>query len=286
MSAIAIPTLKPEQVLSYYGLTEPPFSLSPSPRFFWASSQHRACLVKTRYMIDSRQGLVTIIADVGHGKTTVLRYLYDQLITDETNEVAMIVHPNFPSTMQLLKAVCAEFDVPNRRSAQEQLKALNERLVKSFTAGRNVILLIDEAQLLTGKHLELIRQFLNFETHDEKFFQVVLAGQLELKTTLRKKTSLLSRVAISSTLDALTFEDLSEMINFRLMVAGRKEPLFTDEAKGLVYQASMGIPRNAVKLCHTSLVLGMMSRVSEIDAEIVSRAADHSTGATDEQENR
>lgn len=76
------------------------------------------------------------------------------------------------------------------------------------------------------------------------------------------------------------------MINFRLIVAGRKGPLFTDEAKKLIYQASMGIPRNAVKLCHTSLVLGMMSKVSEIDADIVSAATDHATGAPDEQEDR
>lgn len=275
MSQVQLQIVRTSEILSFYGLTEQPFSLSPSPRFFWTSVQHRACLQKTRYMMDNRQGLATIIADVGMGKTTLLRYLYELLTADEHNITALLVNPQFPSALQFLKAVCGEFDLPTKRSKLEQMNTLNEFLVESYKAGKNVILLVDEAQLLVGPQLELVRQFLNFETGRDKLVQIVLTGQLELKTKLKLKRAVLSRVAISSTIDALTLDDLSEMIEFRLMVAGRRDPLFTPQAKACIYEIAHGVPREAVKLCHIALTIGAMSRAEVIEPDLIQEAAEH-----------
>jgi general secretion pathway protein A len=261
------------EILRYYGLKEPPFSLSPNVRFFWLSAQHSVCVQKTLFMLENRQGLTTIIADIGMGKTTLLRYLFESLQEDKDNIVTILVNPQFPSPLQLLKAICGEFGLPSKRSKLEQMDELNNFLVEQYEAGKNVILLVDEAQLLVGQQFELIRQFLNFETGRAKLLQIVLTAQTELRNKLRLKRALLSRVAISSTLDAFTAADMDQMIDFRLIVAGRRDPLFTPDGKGAIYKLSGGIPRQAIKLCLASMILGNIEREPMINAGLVEAAA-------------
>src|ERR1051326_1521806 len=205
---------------------ENPFSLSPNPRYCYLTTLHRATVAKTDYVIENRQGLATIIAEVGYGKTTVLRYIYDQLADRKDVTSRLMVHPQYKSEMQFLKAICLEFGLETKRSKLEQMGELQTFLVSEFKEKRNVILLIDEGQLLVGHQFELIRQLLNFETNYAKLITVVIAGQPELRNKLRLKRALKSRVAVNSSLDALPLEDTREMIRFRLVVAGHKPEMF------------------------------------------------------------
>ncbi|MCB0155378.1 MAG: AAA family ATPase [Anaerolineae bacterium] len=255
--------------LSPLGLVEPPFSLSPDPRYFYVSLQHKATLAKVTYATEQRQGLSVVYGDVGVGKTTIARRLY-QVYRDRSDfHTAYIPTPLFPSDFQFLKNICAEFGLSPKRSKLLQLSAFEEFVIDVFQENKSVLLIIDEAQGLVGQQFELIRQLLNFETNTQKLLQIILIGQNELRNKLRLKRALASRVATKSTLEPLHFEDTRSMINFRVMVAGRQEPLFTEEALTRIYNYSRGMPRDICVLGLNILPIALLNKASIVDEELV-----------------
>ncbi len=258
--------------LSPLGLVEPPFSLSPDPRYFYISLQHKATLAKVTYVVEQRQGISVIFGDVGVGKTTLARRLFQIYRDREDFVTAYIPTPIYPSEFQFLKSICGEFGLSPKRSKFAQLNALEAFLIDRFEEGRNCLLIIDEAQGLVGPQFELIRQLLNFETNTQKLIQIVLLGQNELRNKLRLKRALDSRIATRSTLEPLDPIDTANMINFRVMVAGRRDPLFTDEALGLIYDFSKGMPRDVCVVGLNVLPLALMDGVSIIGANLVRKA--------------
>jgi general secretion pathway protein A len=255
--------------LSPLGLVEPPFSLSPDPRYFYVSLQHKATLAKVTYATEQRQGLSVIFGDVGVGKTTVARRLF-QIYRDRSDYyTAYIPTPLYPSDFQFLKNICAEFGLRPKRSKLLQLAAFEEFLIDAFRENKNVLLIIDEAQGLIGQQFELIRQLLNFETNTQKLIQVILIGQNELRNKLRLKRALASRVATRSTLEPLHFDDARSMINFRVMVAGRQGSLFTDAALTRIYDHSRGMPRDICVLGLNILPAALINKSSVIDESLV-----------------
>ena len=255
--------------LSPLGLVEAPFSLSPDPRYFYVSLQHKATLAKVNYTTEQRQGLSVIFGDVGVGKTTVARRLYQIYRDREDYHTAYIPTPVYPSDFQFLKNICAEFSIKPKRSKLLQLAAFEEFLITAFKNNKNVLLIIDEAQGLIGPQFELVRQLLNFETNTQKLIQIVMIGQNELRNKLRLKRALASRVATRSTLEPLHFDDTRSMINFRVMVAGRQAPLFTDEALTRIYDCSRGMPREICVLGLNILPAALVNKASIIEAPLV-----------------
>jgi len=255
-------------------IPESVFSISPNPRFFYITPSVQAAIAKTQYVVRARQGLTTIIGDVGLGKTSLLRLLYNEYDDSPDFTAAFIVNPKQTSETAFLKAVCTEFGVKTKRSQRETEYELRAFLVDEYKAGRNVVLFVDEAQQLRGPMFEQIRQILNFETDDTKLINIVLAGQVELRYKLadRSKRALVSRIAVSSTLDALTPEETAGMIDFRCTVAGVKSP-FEPEAVQFIYQWSRGIPREAIKLCAISVQYATLNGLNHIPADLVEEAS-------------
>jgi len=257
---------------SSLGLAEPPFSLSPDPRFFFLSAQHKTALAKITYTAEQRQGLSVVYGDVGVGKTTIARRIY-QIYNDNTQyETAYLPMPIFPSEFQFLKAICSEFGLPPKRSKYAQIELLNTYLIDVWQQDKNALLIIDEAQALVGQQFELIRQLLNFESNTQKLIQIILIGQNELRNKLRLKKPLRSRIATRSTIEPLDLLDTRDMINFRIMVAGRTEPLFTDDAIELVYDHSHGMPRDICALGLNVLPLALVRDVDIIDTNLTQQA--------------
>ncbi|MEW6128030.1 MAG: AAA family ATPase [Acidobacteriota bacterium] len=255
-------------------IPETVFSISPNPRFFFITPSIHAAITKTKYVIRSRQGLTTIIGDVGLGKTSLLRLLFNEYIDSSDYTVAFMVNPKQTSETAFLKAICTEFGIPTRRSLRETEYELRGFLVEQYKEGKNTVLFIDEAQQLRGPMFEQIRQILNFETDTTKLISIVMAGQVELRYKLADKTkrALVSRIAVSSTLDALTLEEIGEMISFRCRVAGVENP-FEATATSAIYQWSKGVPREAIKLCAMSVQYARINNLKTIPADLVELAA-------------
>ena len=125
------------------GLSEAPFSLSPDPRFFFLSGQHKTALAKITYTTEQRQGLSVVYGDVGVGKTTVARRIYQIYNDNAQYEAAYLPMPIFPSEFQLLKAISSEFGLPPKRSKYAQIELLNTYLIDVWKQDRNAILIID-----------------------------------------------------------------------------------------------------------------------------------------------
>lgn len=255
-------------------IPESVFSISPNPRFFYITPSIRAAIAKTKYVVRTQQGLTTIIGDVGLGKTSLLRLLFNEYDDDPGHTTAFIVNPKQTSETAFLKAICTEFGVKTRRSLRETEYALRAYLIEQAQANKTVVLFIDEAQQLRGPMFEQVRQILNFETDDRKLINIVLAGQVELRYKLadRSKRALVSRIAVSSTLDALTLEETGGMIDFRCHVAGVENP-FEPQAMSAIYEWSKGVPREAIKLCAMSVQYALLNKLTTIPADLVMRAS-------------
>ena len=265
---------KPFSLLDRYGLTQTPFSVSPDPKFLYQTPQHKRALAQIRFTVQDRQGLAVLYGDVGMGKSTLVRKLYDLYRADDAYETILLTNPDPTSALQLLKRITDACELPRKRSRLDQMQELEAYLVDRYRSGKNTVLLIDEAQLLRGEQFELIRQLTNFESSSAKLVQIVLAGQNNLRAKLRLKKALLSRAVTVMTLDPLTLDETQSMIEHRLSIAGRPEQLFEPDAIREVYRVSKGVPREMIKLCRSALTTAAINDLDTVPADVVNYDGD------------
>ena len=262
----------PQEALDFYGFREAPFSIAANPRFLFLSSEHQAAMAKMIYVMQSRQGLALCVGDVGSGKTTLAKLVHQSYEDDPRYDIRFITNPRFPSEMQLLRFLCNEMGLEMKRSYQLQFQTLQGYLTERFAEDKNVVLIIDEAQLLKGSQFELLRQILNIETNESKLCQLLLFAQSEIQPKLRAKKALRKRIATYSHLSSLDPSDMRKMIDFRCNVAGRKEPLFTEEALTEIYDITRGIPRDVVVVAINVIPIAAMKGLSVINKETILEA--------------
>jgi general secretion pathway protein A len=258
---------------AFFGLNERPFSISPDPRFFYLTSQHREALTNCQYMITNRIGPVYVHGDVGTGKTTIARRLYQQLIDDPKYIVAMIISPNLKSANALLRLIMQEFKVKTEKKYEDSLRNLGAFLQQAASEGQTPVLFIDEAQLLKADMLELIRFLLNYETNTQKLLQIVLFGQNELAYHLESKKELKSRM-YRSALASLTRADMEKMIEFRYQIAGGGPLPFATTALDTLFRCSLGLPREVCKLCDMALLRAFARESKEVTEVIIRETAE------------
>ena len=259
----------------FFGLTSQPFSIAPNPDFMFLSARHAEALAHLRYGLGEAGGFVLLTGEVGTGKTTVSRCLLQEL-TDQT-EVAFILNPTL-NELELLAAICDQLKIRYKKS-DASLKMLTDkitnRLMKNHQAGKNTILIIDEAQHLQPAVLEQLRLLTNLETNTKKLLQVILIGQPELQQLLQRQDlrQLAQRITARYHLMPLTEQEVQQYISYRLQVAGCSRPVFTSSAVKKLFQLSGGIPRLLNLICDRALLGGYSQQKALIDAALVSQAA-------------
>ncbi|MGC8887088.1 MAG: ExeA family protein [Verrucomicrobiia bacterium] len=260
--------------LEYYGLKEPPFELTPNPRFLFFSAKHREAFNHLLYGIQERKGFVQLTGEVGCGKTTLCRALLEKLGHDYNT--ALILNPVLNAD-QLIKAIAMEFGLNVKNMDKlETLSAINEYLLEQAEQRKESILIIDEAQDLTNDLLEQIRLLSNLETNERKLLQIILMGQPELKQRLNapELRQLRQRITVRFHLKPLTYFEVGQYIQHRLSVAGANgAPYFTRPALWRIYRYSRGIPRLINALCDKCLLAGFVQQRETIDFSMVCLAA-------------
>jgi len=265
--------------LEYYKLQEPPFNITPDPRFLFFSRQHQEAFDHLLFGIRERKGFIQLTGEVGTGKTTVCRRLLEEL--GPNYKTALILNP-FLSASQLLRAIAHELGLsPRRTDRLSILHALNNYVLDEVNAGNDVVLLFDEAQNLSHELLELIRLLSNLETHNQKLLQICLIGQPELREKLADPSlrQLRQRITIRYHLGPLTCEETNEYINRRLVLAGANGvPQFEEAAVRRVHQHSGGIPRLINAVCDKALLAGFVKEQQVLGEDLVKLAIDELQG--------
>lgn len=259
----------------FFGLQVKPFNLTPNPQFLYLSKTHREVYAHLLYGVQNRVGFIEVTGEVGTGKTTVLRTFLGELSPEEYR-VALIFNPRL-TAIELLRCINREFGLQTQAETLSQLvDDLNYFLIEENHAGRVPVLVIDEAQNLSGDVLEQIRLLSNLETETEKLIQIILAGQPELSQVLNRPElrQLNQRVAVRYHLAPLDPRDCREYICHRLKVAGRPDgELFSPTATRRVHRLTGGVPRLINLLCDRALLIGYADGIGRLTTREVRKAA-------------
>ena len=187
---------------------------------------------------------------------------------DSSVDSALIFN-SYMTDLELLQAINQEFGIsmegmePGKKNC---IDALNKFLLGNFAAGRNAIVLIDEAQNLSNEALEQIRMLSNLETEKEKLLQIILVGQPELEDKLASPAlrQLNERITVRFELRHLAEADVKTYIEHRLGIAGNSGNVrFSDSACRRIYRHTAGNPRKINAVSDRALLIAFTKYSSQ-----------------------
>jgi general secretion pathway protein A len=266
--------------LDFYHLKKAPFHITPDPEFLFLSPSHKTALGALVYGIEERQGFVALIGEVGLGKTTILRSYLERV--DQSQLKPIYIFNSNVSFSDLLKTLCREFDIEVlTEDVADTVNRLHQVLIEEYKQGRNVALIVDEAQHMPIETLEHLRLLSNLETSTQKLIQIVLVGQPEFDDKLNNHTlrQLKQRLVIRGTISPLTDEESRDYITYRLAkVVMVDEPIFTKRALQKIIKHAKGTPRVINVLCTNALIQGFGYRKRHISTRIIKEVIADYTG--------
>lgn len=266
--------------LEHFGLSEPPFRITPHTDFFFEGAERGTTLEALTYAVLHDEGIVKVSGEVGSGKTMLCRMLMERL----PREVATIylATPSLASE-EILHAIADDLDLelPERRTAA--LRELQEHLIRLYGAGRRVVILVDEAHVMPEDTLEQVRLLSNLESNRHKLLQIVLFGQPELDETLAKASlrQLRDRVTHAFRMRPLASPEVAKYLSFRMRAAGYRGPeVFSPVAVSRIARASQGLTRRINILADKALLAAYTENTHAITAGHAKAAVADSEFAT------
>lgn len=260
----------------HFGLHDNPFSIAPDPRFLFLSTRHEEALAHLLYGIIESRGFVQLTGEVGTGKTTVIRALLRRLPANI--DVALILNPRL-NAAEFVASILEDLSVPydtQHATLKRLVDTLNRYLLATHARGRNVVVIVDEAQTLERDVLEQIRLLTNLETDDSKLLQIVLVGQPELGELLMRHDlrQLSQRITARYHLEPISLYDTQRYVYHRLWVSGATHPIFTKDAIRRIHKLTNGIPRLINLLCDRALLGAFSLDLTTVDVGIINKAFD------------
>ena len=269
---------------AFFGLKEKPFNMTPDSRYFYPSAKHTDALNHMVYAIQERRGFVVITGEIGSGKTTLSRVLFQKL--DPRTKTAIIRNTQL-TAKDLVVLTLDELEIPFHPTSTKAslINRLNEFLIDQMRENNNVVLLVDEAQNLKPNVLEEVRMLSNLETETEKLIQIILMGQPELKSKLwlRELTQLRQRVTLYYHLEPLDEGETAAYVSHRLHIAGANgAPIFSSRVFSKIFHHTHGVPRLINSLCDGALLTGYVSEAKTITPDIIDEVASELPALLDE----
>ncbi|MBI4848303.1 MAG: AAA family ATPase [Nitrospirae bacterium] len=266
--------------LNFFGLKEDPFKLTPDPAYFYPSSTHNEGLLLLDYSIEQKEGFTTVIGEPGSGKTTLLNVFLEKWKAKA--EIAIVLTPRL-SPEEFLASILDDLDIgPRRKNKNEIIKAFRDFMIEKSSAGRWVVIIVDEAQNLPDETLEELRLLSNLETDKDKLLQIVLLGQPELETKLmsEKLRQLDQRITTRIHLGHFNHNETLDYINYRVIKAGKQNLQIDKKAGALAYKISKGVPR----LINMLVSRALMAAYLEESSVVLPRHIQHAMKSLDHSE--
>ena len=260
----------------FYNLTGPPFLLTPDPRFFFSSSNHRRAITHLVYGLDQREGFIVITGEVGAGKTMLVEQLWLQL-NRTTYAVSKVVTTQV-SGDDLLRLVMDGFGLNVVPGTEKSvlLRRFEHMVREQRAAGRRCVLVVDEVQNLSFAALEELRMLSNITVDGQASVQTILLGQPQFRPILasRDAEQLRQRVLASFHLGPLPEGETQLYIEHRLkMVGWEGNPTWEPGAFAAVQRHTGGTPRRINTLCSRVLQFGALEELTSITADMVNEVA-------------
>ncbi|MBI2217741.1 MAG: AAA family ATPase [Candidatus Rokubacteria bacterium] len=264
---------------AHWGLAEPPFDNSPNPKFFYLSPEHEEALLRLVYAVRHRKGCALLTGEYGCGKTTVSRALIQRLEADRY-EIGLLTNPSW-TAIDFLREVLYQLGVETAATSKaELLHQLHELFFRNFQAGRDTVVIVDEAQLIEDDAVfEELRLLMNFQTDERFLVTVVLIGSPELIPKIRSLRHLDQRISLRYHLNTLDATHTASYIEHRLETAGREDEIFTDAAVKLIFDFTRGTPREINTVCDIALLVGYTRRLAAIDERVIAEVIKDMVGA-------
>src|SRR5262245_897241 len=257
----------------HFRLSGEPFSLTPDPAFLFLSEKHREAMAAVQYGLLNGRGFITLIGEVGTGKTTILYSVLSQLGPEVAAAYVPFVAHTFDELLTVALKDLGE-QPPEGASRLQLLEMLQRMLLRRDTAGQRTALVIDEAQSLGDATFEELRLLSNFETYTHKLLQIVLVGQPELQERLRQQNlrQLQQRVSVRAIINPLDATEMHAYVLHRLKQVGGDERLFEPTALRAIVRQAQGIPRRANILCHNALLFAFGRSLPLVTASAAAEA--------------
>ena len=270
------PRVEPPVYGTFYGLQEPPFSLSPDPRFLCLTPQHREVQATLHLALTTPRGFTLVIGEAGTGKTTMAHAAVAALL-DSEHQCLLMTNPTLERS-EFYDFLARRFGLSRdaRISKIQFFEELQPLLGQRIAAGGLTSLIVDEAQSLSHQILEEVRLLGNMEGPGYKFLNVVLLGQPELAERLEDPSlrQLKQRFSLRCELTPFDLQDAASYIAGRLRIAGGEAAtIFTRDAVMAIYRASSGLPRVINVICDNALISGFANQTIPVTASIVDEIA-------------
>jgi type II secretory pathway predicted ATPase ExeA len=256
---------------SFFELKCKPFSLLPDPDFLFLSNRHSIALSLLEYSLTGQAGFCVITGEVGSGKTTLVRAFLNRVGREFSVGLISNTHQHVRDIAGwALTAFGQKQASTNPAEVYQELMAY---LIAEYGAGRQCILIVDEAQNLSVEALEELRLLSNINSGKDLLLQILLVGQPELLDKLKRPElrQFAQRIAVSHHLGQLTYAETRQYVDHRLSVAGAKQPVFTEMAVGAIQYFSGGVPRLINSICDLCLVYAFADGTKEVGEPLVFR---------------
>ncbi|WP_177420867.1 XrtA/PEP-CTERM system-associated ATPase [endosymbiont of Lamellibrachia barhami] len=255
----------------FYKLKGKPFQLTPDHKFFFNSKGHNRAMAYLRYGLEQGEGFIVITGGIGTGKTTLVRNLFQELSNKNVMAAQLVTTQVDPDDM--LRMVCASFGLAHEGLNKATLLHNLEAIARTRHAeGKQILLVVDEAQNLPARSVEELRMLSNFQVGDKALVQTFLLGQEEFKRTLQSPgmEQFRQRIIASYHLEPLSGDETEKYIKHRLQLVGWEgDPEFAEEVFQIIYDFTEGVPRRINSMCDRLMLYGCLEELHTMDKKAV-----------------